>query len=168
MRNVKKMIAVGTMVLAIGGMSVTSFAVSTNQTPAEVLAGITGRTVESVIAERSDLGKTYGAIASQAGKLTEFKTGVLETKKENLAEQVATGKITQEKADAIMKALEENQATCDGTGSAKIGRSMGARFGSNGTGEGNMGANCGNGANRGQNGGRGMGLQNGSCYVTTE
>ncbi len=156
MKNYKKMLTAGTIALAMGVTSITAFAAAQYKTPAEAAAGLTGRTLESVIAERTDAGKTYGTIASEAGKLNEFKTEVLEIKKDNLAAQVAAGTITQEKADAIIAAIEENQASCDGTGSARIGRSMGAKFGSNGTGLGTGGANRGSGMGRGQ----------GECMIT--
>jgi len=83
--------------------------------------------------------------------LEEFKKENLEIKKDILAQKVKAGKITQAQADAIIKKLEDNQATCDGTGSAKIGKSMGAGFGQ------------GQGQGRGQGGGRGLG--NGSCVT---
>ncbi|MDD4726001.1 MAG: DUF2680 domain-containing protein, partial [Tissierellia bacterium] len=105
--------------------------------------------------------KTYGSIAIEAGKLDEFKSEMLEIKKENLAALVEAGTITQEKADAILKAIEENQAVCDGTGSAKFGRNLGAGFGFKGTDRGLGGANCGPGMGRGQGGGRNM--NNGLC-----
>lgn len=162
------MLTAGTVVLAMGATSITALAAAQYRTPAEAAAGITGRTLESVIAERTDAGKTYGTIASEAGKLNEFKAEILEIKKDKLAAQVAAGTITQERADAILAAIEENQAACDGTGSARTGRSMGAKFGSDGTGPGTGGANRGFG--RGQGAGCGMGLggmrlQDGSCYA---
>jgi hypothetical protein len=172
MTNIKKMITVGTLGLAICATSFTALAASNYQTPAEAVAGITGRTVESVVSEKVESGKTYGMIASDAGKLDEFRSEVLEIKKDNLNTQVAAGRMTQEQADAIIQSLEENQAICDGTGKAKIGKSFGARFGSNGTGLGTGGANCGTGIGRGQGGGGrgmgagGLGLQDGSCYTT--
>lgn len=166
----RKLIATGVMILAMLVTSVTAFAASQYKTPAEVVAGITGKTVESVITERAETGKTYRTIASEAGKLDEFKAEMLEMKKDALAEQVAAGKITQAQADAIIKTIEENQAVCDGTGAAGIGRNMGAGFGCGGTGLGTGGANRGTGAGRGQGGGRGVGaggmrLQDGSCYT---
>ncbi|MFZ2537670.1 MAG: hypothetical protein WAX04_02060 [Oscillospiraceae bacterium] len=160
MTILKKVIAVGTMVLAISSTSSTAFAASTYNTPAEAVAGITNRTVQSVIDERAQTGKTYGTIAKEAGNLDRFKKENLEMKKSKLNAQVVDGEITQEKADTIIKAIEENQAVCDGTGAAKIGRKMGAKFGSNGT--------C---IGKGKNGGgRGMGsggqkLRDGSCNV---
>lgn len=150
MKNIQKTFAIAAMVLAMGATSVTAFAASQYKTPAEAVAGITGQTVESVIAQRQDTRKTYGAIAAESGKLDEFKAEILEMKKDNLAAQVAAGRITQEQADAIIKAIEENQVNCDGTGTAKIGQSMRAKFGSNGTGLGNGGTGRGTGMGRGQ------------------
>ncbi len=169
MTNLKKLLAAGTAALTITAVTVTSFATVDYKTPAEVVAGLVGKTAETVIAEKNESGKTYGAIASEAGKLDAFKAASLEMKKDNLAAQVAAGTITQEKADEIIAAIEEAQANCDGTGGTKIGRTMGAKFGSNGTGAGNgqggMGKGQGNGGGR-RMGAGGMGLQDGSCYVT--
>ena len=159
MKKLGKIFAVSAIVLAIGASSASVFAASIYKTPAEAVAGITGRTVASVTTERVETGKTYGTIASEAGKLDAYKVEILEMKKDLLKAQVAAGTITQAKADEIIKALEDNQAICDGTGTAKIGKSLGAKFGSNGAGRGQGGAG------RGQGGGRGMGLQNGTCIA---
>ncbi|MBU3106278.1 hypothetical protein [Clostridium gasigenes] len=148
MTNFKKAIALGTILFTIGTTSVTAFAASNYKTPAEAVAGITGKTVESVTAEKSETGKNYGAIAKEAGKLEEFKAEKLEMKKDKLNAQVAAGTITQDKADEIIAAIIEKQATCDGTGTSKIGKGMGAGFGSNGK--------AGNGEHKG-NGGAGHG-----------
>lgn len=140
-----------TLILAVGMlavMSVSAFAAETAGTPAEIVAGLTDRTVESVIAERAESGKTYGTIANDAGKLDEFKAECLSLKKDILAEQVEKGILTQAESDSIIAAIEANQAVCDGTG--------------NGAGRG-----CGFGGGFGRGQGRGMGgmrLQDGSCY----
>lgn len=153
MKSVKKIIAVGGIVAALAMTSVTAFAASSYKTPAEAVAALTGKTTESVIAERVETGKNYGTIANEAGKLEEFKQELIELKKDILAQRVTDGKITQEQADATIKAIEENQATCDGTGT-----------GSCGLGVGNKSANC-TGAGRGMGGGSGLGcgLRDGSC-----
>lgn len=147
--NLKKVIAASAVVLTICATTSVTALAAADKTPAEAVAGLTGRTVESVVAQRTETGKTYGTIAKEAGKLDEYKAEILQIKKENLNAQVANGTITKEKADEIIKALEANQLNCDGTGTAKIGQNMGAKFGSNG---------------RGQGGGRGQGLRDGSCY----
>ncbi len=129
MTKIKKIIALGAAVLTVGTTSITAFAASTYKTPAEAAAGITGKTVEEVIAEKTESGITYGTIAKEAGKLEEFKQEIIEIKKYVIEKKVAEGTLTQEKADEILKAIEENQANCDGTGSAKIGQKYGAGFG---------------------------------------
>ena len=86
MTNLKKIVSLGLIVLTVGATSLTAYAASTYNTPAEAVAGLTGKTVESVIAERSETGKTYGTIANEAGKLTEYKAEILEIKKDTLTE----------------------------------------------------------------------------------
>lgn len=155
MKNKKIATFLGAIAL-VGALSVTAFAASSYATPAEVLAGLTGRTVASVTAERRASGGTYGSMAAAAGKLQEFKDETLEMKKAILAQRVTDGVMTQEEADALLAAIEANQATCDGTGSGqRLGAGMGARFG--------QGARAGMGARRG--GGRGMGYGNGVCIT---
>ena len=162
MTKLKKIIALGTMVLTVGATSITALAAINYNTPAEAVAGLTGKTVESVIAEKFATGKTYGTIANEAGKLTEFKAANLEIKKEALAKKVAAGTMTQEKADEIIAALKENQENCDGTGAAKIGQKLGAGFGSMK----DQGQGRGNGQGQGQGGvNRGQGNCGGLCQV---
>lgn len=163
MTKTKKMLSIGAVILAMGVTSISVFAASGYNTPAEALAGLTGKTVEQVIQERQDTGKSYGVIADEAGKLEEFKDENLQIKKDILDKRVAAGTLTQAKADEILKAIETNQATCDGTGSAKIGQQNGIGFG-NGNGNGmRNGSGMRNG--NGQGLGRGMGM--GGCTQST-
>lgn len=63
----------------------------------------------------------------------------IESKTETLKKYVTDGKITQEKANEILKQLEN----CDGTGNAKIGQTNGIKFGSGqGKGKGTKNMNC--------------------------
>ena len=152
MKTMKKLVVTGVAVFTLATGSVTAFAASQYLTPAEAVAGLTGREVQSVIDERTQTGKTYGSIANEAGALDEFKVEMLEMKKDTLAARVAAGTMTQEQADAIIARIEANQANCDGTG---------AGCGLNGAG---CGMGTGFGQGRGQ-GGRGMGngLRDRSC-----
>lgn len=137
MKKFKRVIMAAAVVMMVGAASVTAFAASLYSTPAEAVAGLTGRTAEDVTAERYETGKTYGTIANDAGKLEEFQTEMLQIKKDILADRVEAGLMTQERADAIIAAIEENQATCDGTGLNRTGQKMGAGFGGmNGNGQG--------------------------------
>jgi hypothetical protein len=127
MTKFKKFALIGLAVLTVTAMSITTFAVS-YKTPAEIVAGLTGQTVDSATAERTETGKTYGTIANEAGKLAEFKAQILETKKAALQEKVDAGTLSQDRANEIIAAMEQNQASCDGTGTGRIGRNMGAGF----------------------------------------
>ncbi len=172
MTNFKKIAVLGAVVLAVGATSVTAFAASNFKTPAEITSDVTGRTIEEVTQEKFEKGTTYGTIAKDSEKLDEFKSEMLENKIAILNERVAEGSMTQEQADEIILALEENQAVCDGSGSARTGQQFGAGFGGmmgngsrNGNGQGQgqgRGLGNGQGMGRGQ-GGNGLGMRDGSC-----
>lgn len=156
MKNIKKLIIAGIAVLTMAAGSATAFAISKYETPADAVAGLTGREVQSVIDERTQTGKTYGTIANEAGVLDKFKAEMLEMKKKAVAARVAAGTMTQEQANAIIARIEKNQVSCDGTGTG---------YAQNGSGLGSgAGFGKGNGQGRGQHGrGLGNGLCNGSC-----
>jgi len=153
MMNFKKLLVVATVVGLLGAAGA-AYA-STAKTPAEITAELTGKTVTELSSERST-GKTFGTIANEAGKLAEFKTQMLEQKKTLLDQRVNDGKLTQEQADNIYNNMQSNQATCDGTGNAGIGKNYGAGFGQ-GNGMGN-----GNGSCDGTGKGNGSGMRNGT------
>jgi len=166
MKTIKNLALMGALVLAVSATTVTAFAASNYMTPAEITAGLTGRTVENVVAEKFENGTTYGQLAENAGKIDEFKNQMLENKKAILSQRVFEGTMTQEESDEIIAALEKNQTTCDGTGSSKIGQTFGANFGGmmgNGQGHG-KGLGNGQGSSRNQNG-NGLGLRDGSCIT---
>jgi hypothetical protein len=144
MKLKKKLIAL-VATLGILGVAGTAYAAEL-KTPADIVASLTGKTVEEVSAERAT-GKTYGTIANEAGELDQYKQETLQQKKAILDQRVQEGTLTQQQADTIYSGIQENQITCDGTGTAQIGKKNGAGFG--------MGAMQGQG--RGQGFGRGMG-----------
>ena len=159
MKKFHKWIVVGMIILALGAISVVALAASPYDTPAEIIAGITGRTEEDVRAERAETGKTYGAIAYEAGKQEEFKAAMNEMREDALAEKVREGQLTQEEADAILARIQERQAECDGTGSGQQNRENLGLFGQ-GKGDGTCDGQC-KGQGRGM--GNGMGMRDGSC-----
>ena len=163
MKSKKKFITIVAAVLAIAFMTVTALAVTKTITPAEILAGLTGKSVEAVIEEKTQAQQTYGALARKYGVLDAFQEQLLEQKKDYLKQRVAEGTMTQERADAILAAIEANQADCDGTGNG-MGYGMGFGMG-NGAGQGRgMGGGFGRNAN-----GRGAGFGcGGACqYAAT-
>lgn len=121
------------------------------KTPADIAAALSGKSVADVTRERAE-GKTYGAIAKEAGKLDEFKTQMLGQKKAVLDQRVKDGILTKQQADEIYNRIKTNQAACDGSGNAGIGKKYGAGFGQ--------------GQGMGKGMGRGAGLGNGSCGGT--
>ncbi|MEL7566151.1 MAG: DUF2680 domain-containing protein [Dehalobacterium sp.] len=146
MKKMKKLI--GTVaVLGVLGAGGAVFA-SEIFTPAQIAADLTGKSVAEVTEERAE-GKTYGTIASEADKLEEFRSQMLEQKKAILDQRVKDGAMTQEQADQVYNAIKENQALCDGTGNGNAGLGCGAGFG---RGNGN-----GLGQGRGQGMGKGLG-----------
>jgi len=134
----------------VAAMSVPAFAAQYTG-PADACAGVTGQP-EEIIQSKRQSGKTYGQIASDYGKLPEFKAAMLEIKEDVLDGMVNAGRITQEQASKAIKAVKERQAACDGTGSNGQGLGLG------------LGADNGQGAGNGQGGGNGMRLRDGSCY----
>lgn len=148
MKNLKKLVVV---VTALSVMVAAGAVYAAPITPAEVVAGLAGKTVEQVNDLRA-AGKTYGTVANEAGKLDEFKAQMLEQKKAILDQRVKDGSITQEQADAIYNNMKNNQSLCDGTGTGKgrmgngagfgMGRGQGTGYGM-GRGQGGFGAGCG-------------------------
>lgn len=153
MKRIRRIViaAVAVAVLAMAGVAYAA----TFKTPAQIVSDLTGKTVESLVQERAS-GKTYGTIASEDGVLDQFKAQMLEQKKAILDERVQNGTMTQQQEDEILNAIKANQANCDGTGNAGIGRQYGAGFGmGNGMGRG-QGACNGTGTGNGMRYGRGM------------
>jgi len=158
----KKFATLAAMALIIGATSVTAFAASAYSTPAEAAAGVTGQSVDGVITQHVETGKTYGTLADEAGVLEDFEDQMLANKKAILEERVAAGTMTQERADAIIAAMEENMEDCDGTCTGGIGAAMGAGFGTGSQGaRGGMGSGFGGTGGTGR-GGFGSGLRDGS------
>jgi len=159
-----KKILVVTAVIGMLGVSAMGVYAATAQTPAEITAGLTGKTVEELYIQHQE-GSTYGEIASEAGFLDAFKEQSLIAKKAILDERVAAGTLTQEEADAYYAALVENQLTCDGSGDNALKMENGLGFGAgnglhNGTGQGlknGSGQGLKNGTGTNQGTGRGMG-----------
>lgn len=162
MKNLRKIALIGAVLLTIGATSVSALAAGYS-TPAEILAGLTGKSAESLIAERAESGETYGSIAAGYGVLDAFRDQAQEQKEAFLAERVRNGTMTQERADAILAAMEENRASCDGSCDGNCGGGTGTGSGA-GFGRTNGGGTGGNGAGSGGvNGNRGGGRNGADC-----
>ena len=81
---------------------------SASETPASIVARLTGRTVEDVIREKVETGKTYGTIAKENGKLKEFQKECLGLKEKALKKDVENGYLSQKEADKIIPKEDKN------------------------------------------------------------
>ena len=140
-------------VIMVGAVSA-AFAATEWKTPADILAGITGKSVEEIQARRQE-GAPYGAQALEAGELEAFKAARSEFMKERLAEAVEAGDLTQEEADERLAAMETRQESCTGDGTG-AGSGLGGMRQGRGDGTG-AGRGFGMGGGRGNGGGRGAG-----------
>ncbi len=103
MKNRKMILVIGAVLLLIGASTITALAAP-----------------------------GFGAQCQLAGEYEsaeEFQEAMLARKQAILDERVAAGTMTQSEADEIMTAMQENMASCDGSGSGRIGAGMGAGFG---------------------------------------
>lgn len=149
MRNFKKIAGV----LAIVGIMATAGIAyaATSKTPAEIVSGLTGQSVEALNQERA-AGKTYGTIADEAGKLDEFRDQMLEQKRIILDQRVKDGSMTQAQADEIYNTIKTNMENCTGSGISGQGNKLGCGLGTGG------GCGLGSGQGRGMKNGSGMGF----------
>lgn len=144
--KLKKLLAVVTVVGVLGATGI-AYAADISS-PAAIVSGLTGKSVESVTEERAD-GKTYGTIAAESDKLDEFKAEMLKQKKAILDQRVSDGTLTQAEADEIYNNMKERMALCDGTGTG-AGCGMGAGLGQ---------GSCGGLGRGGMRGGIGSGMR---------
>lgn len=107
MKKFKKVIIVGLVVVALAATSLTAFAFTGSSTPAEIMANITGKTVEEVTNQKFESNLTYGELAFDEEVWEEFQDEMLENKKVFLDERVADGTLTQEDADEIYNNMKE-------------------------------------------------------------
>ena len=76
---------------------------------AEILASLTGRDANSIKEEARTNHKPIVEMAKEAGVYDQFQAKRLEAAKENLNKAVADGKISQDKADQILKNIQEGK-----------------------------------------------------------
>ncbi|MGD9569176.1 MAG: hypothetical protein AB7V48_12865 [Sedimentibacter sp.] len=140
----KKVLIIGLAVVVLAATSLTAFAFTGVSTPAEIVANLTGKSVEEVTEEKFESDKTYGQIAYDEGLWEEFNEEMLNSKKAFLDEKVADGTLTQEEADEIYTNILERQEYCNGNGTGGYGGMMGYGFGNGGRGQGlGQGRGCG-------------------------
>jgi hypothetical protein len=155
MKKSKLAIIISVAAILVIALSTAAFAIVQGNTPAEIVANLTGKTVDEVNDLRGE-GQSYGEQAKAAGKLEEFQDERLDLTERNLAQAVLDEEMTQEEADALLAQAQLRIQDCDGTGSGQGlgGQGKGACDGT--------GSGAGKGAGQGQRSGNG-GNCDGSC-----
>ena len=97
---------------------------------AEILASLTGRDAAAIREEAKTSNKRISDMAKEAGVFEQFQAKRLEAAKENLNKAVADGKISQEKADQILKNIQEGKPMGPRDGGHKHMMKQGPRDGS--------------------------------------
>ena len=141
MKTKKLFLLISIVTVLLIGVASISYAATVYSSPAELVAALTGKSVDQAVADRQ-AGDSYGAQALEAGKLDEFQAARLELFKARLDQAVTDGQLTQAEADARLTAMELRQETCGGT---DIGNGQGSGCGMGG----GMGRGNGNGAGLG-------------------
>jgi hypothetical protein len=99
MRLIKKWFTIGVAALAVATLPTVALAASQFNNPIEVVVG-----------------KAFGAIASEAGILGDFKRASPEAACNSLAQRVNEGQTTQKQADETIGRISSSQIIYDGTG----------------------------------------------------
>lgn len=146
MKKTKLFLLISIVTILLVGVASISYAATVYNSPAEIIAGLTGKSVDAAVAARQ-AGTSFGAQAEDAGKLAEFKAARLDLYKQRLDQAVTDKKITQEEADKLYQAMELRTANCSGAGSGQgTGNGLGQGMGMGGRG---MGRGAGNGSGAG-------------------
>jgi lipopolysaccharide export LptBFGC system permease protein LptF len=116
----------------------------------ELAADVLGKTVDQLITEQKETGKTIHQIVVDAGKLKELTDARLDQMKQILADKVANKEITQAQADEwYAEMVERMEANLTNGTSGQYGRGFGGMMGAyNGNGS-YGGCGRGNGTRRG-------------------
>jgi hypothetical protein len=126
----KALIAVLTAVLLLTGA--TSVFGLSFRSPAEIYAELTGTTIEEAYEQRK-AGSRFGYLAENAGVAEQFRSRMLENRKEAILNKVEEGQLTQKQADDLIAEIEENMANCSGSSirgnCANFGEQAGGVFG---------------------------------------
>lgn len=113
MNRAKKLFITGAMLAAITATSLTAFAAVPGDSPAEILANLTGKSTTEIQDQRSSEHKGFGKMAQEAGVGDAFNAAMSDRHKEHLAQKVADGTLTQEQAETMQ---QRHQMGVNGSG----------------------------------------------------
>lgn len=154
MKKNKLFLLISIVTVLLIGIASVSYAATAYNSPAEIIAGLTGKSVDQAAADRQ-AGTSFGAQAVEAGKLAEFKAARLDLYKQNLDQAVADNRVSQADADKLFEAMQQRLADCTGDG---VGQGAGCGMGKgSGDGLGLGSRGMGRGAGQGMRAGIGRG-----------
>ena len=114
--KVKKYLSLVLVLLVVlSATMVNTFAATTYSHPSELVAALAGKTVDEIVLEHHNSGKTYATIANDYGKLEEFKKEITAIKEKQLNDAVERGTLSRTEADELLKLINERHEAMDGT-----------------------------------------------------
>ena len=126
-KNVRRVLSVVVVAVFVAAAAMMSVAVAADyKNPMDALSGVTGQTSDQIKSELQ-AGKTPGQIASDAGKLAEYRQALLDMYKAQLDSSVTAGKLTQAQADNMYSQAKSAIDAWDGSSPLILG-GMGGRM----------------------------------------
>lgn len=104
-------------------------AYSSSDSPVTVLSNLTGKSADILAERKMNTGKSFGQIASEEGKLIEFRHEMFKMKKNLVLKQAEAGAISEKEARDIIADIERCKVCCDGKGSYRLKQKCGVGFG---------------------------------------
>ena len=119
--NIKNTVIASLLAVGVGVTSLTVYAQAKYETPREALSAITGKTTDEIHALRYEEGMSHAELFETDAQYEDFKSEVLEQRKERIDERVLDGRISQERADEIKNQMDENTEMFEGRGFGRSG-----------------------------------------------
>ena len=113
MKNTKKIIALGIVVLAI---LIIPMAAKASESPAEIICNLTGEQIDILERKRLNSGYNYGEYAEHCGQSEEFRAEMIKQKEETILQWIKDGKISQEEGNIYIEQIKNNDGNRLGVG----------------------------------------------------
>lgn len=119
--KIKNIIVASLLAIGIGVTTLTVYAQAKYETPREALSAITGKTIDEIHTLRFEEGMNHADLFETDAQYEEFKSEVLEQRKDRIDERVEDGRLTQERANEIKNQMNEDTEMFDGRGFGRGG-----------------------------------------------
>ncbi len=119
--KIKNIVIASLLAVGVGVTSLTVYAQAKYDTPREALSAISGKSMDEIHALRYEEGLSLADVFETDAQYEEFKSEILEQRKERIDERVLEGRLSQERADEIKKQMDENPEMFEGRGFSRGG-----------------------------------------------